>query len=185
MQAAKDLRQVLRPFRPDVTMVDVGGNRRNNSERLKTALAMAFGSDSTGNRVKAIKGIGDTPSSKRHNTPVLHGDVTRWTTKNHRATVAINTAIVKSRLWEDGGAFQRGRLRFTADPDDLPDDYWEQLTSEERRRTVMRHGIVETEQLRWTKVSITWPNEALDCLVYAEAGRLYLGLDYRRGDGTR
>ena len=28
MQAAKDLRQVLRPFRPDVTMVDVGGNRR-------------------------------------------------------------------------------------------------------------------------------------------------------------
>ena len=49
----------------------------------------------------------------------------------------------------------------------------------------MRHCIVETEQMRWTKVSSTRPNEALDCLVYAEAGRLYLGLDYRRGDGTR
>ena len=45
-------------------MVDVGGNRSNNSETLKTALAQAFGRDWTDNRIKAIKGIGDTPSVK-------------------------------------------------------------------------------------------------------------------------
>ena len=102
--------------------------------------------------------------------------MTRETTTNHRATVSIHTAIVQCRLWEEDGIFQRGKLRFTDVDDDLPlDDYWEQLTSEELRRTVTRKGNVETEQLRWVKVSRTRANEYRDCLVYAEAGRLYLG----------
>ena len=162
-------------------MVDVGGNRSNNSETLKTALAQAFGRDWTDNRIKAIKGIGDTPSAKWKDTPALHREMTRETTTNHRATVSIHTAIVQCRLWEEDGIFQRGKLRFTDVDDDLPlDDYWEQLTSEELRRTVTRKGNVETEHLRWVKVSRTRANEYRDCLVYAEAGRLYLGLDYRR-----
>ena len=181
LRGARQLRQALRPFRPDVTMVDVGGNRSNNSETLKTALAQAFGRDWTDNRIKAIKGIGDTPSVKWKDTPVIHREMTRETTTNHRSTVSIHTAIVQCRLWEEDGIFQRGKLRFTDVDDDLPlDDYWEQLTSEELRRTVTRKGNVETEQLRWVKVSRTRANEYRDCLVYAEAGRLYLGLDYRR-----
>ena len=185
LRGARQLRQALKPFRPDVVMVDVGGNRSNNSETLKTALAQAFGRDWTDNRIKAIKGIGDTPSAKWPDTPALQGERTRETTTNHRATVPIHSSIVKCRLWEEGGVFQRGRLRFTGVDDDLPDDYWEQLTSEELRRTVTRRGNVETEQLRWRKVSRTRPTECLHTLVYAEAGRLYLGLDYRRRSGLR
>ena len=181
LRGARQLRQALRPFRPDVTMVDVGGNRANNSETLKTALAQAFGRDWTDNRVKAIKGIGDTPSVKWKDTPVIHRELTRDTTKNHATTVSIHTAIVQCRLWEEGGIFPRGKLRFTDVDDDLPlDDYWDQMTSEELRRTVKRVGNVETEQLRWVKVARTRANEYRDCLAYAEAGRLYLGLDYRR-----
>ena len=185
LRAARQLRQALRPYRPDVVMVDVGGNRSNNSETLKTALAQAFGGDWTDNRVKAIKGIGDTPSAKWKDTPVIHREVTRETTANHRTTIPIHSSIVKCRLWEEGGVFDRGRLRFTDVDDDLPDDYWEQLTSEELRRTVRRQGNVETEHLRWMKVSRTRPTECLHTLVYAEAGRLYLGLDYRRRSGVR
>ena len=185
LRAARQLRQALRDYRPDVVMVDVGGNRSNNSETLKTALSQAFGRDWTDNRVKAIKGIGDTPSAKWKDTPVLHREVTRETTTNHRTTVAVHSSIVKCRLWEEGGVFDRGRLRFTEVDDDLPDDYWEQLTSEELRRTVRRQGNVETESLRWVKVSRTRPTECHHTLVYAEAGRLYLGLDYRRRSGLR
>lgn len=185
LRGARQLRQALKPFRPDVVMVDVGGNRSNNSETLKTALAQAFGRDWTDNKIKAVKGIGDTPSAKWPDTPALQGERTRETTTNHRATVPIHSSIVKCRLWEEGGVFQRGRLRFTDVDDDLPDDYWEQLTSEELRRTVTRRGNVETEQLRWRKVSRTRPTECLHTLVYAEAGRLYLGLDYRRRSGLR
>ena len=186
LRGARQVRQALRDFRPDVIMWDVGGNRTNNSETLKTAIAQAFGRDWTDNRVKAIKGIGDTPSAKWKDTPVLHREVTRETTTHHRTTVAIHSAIVKTRLWEAGGVFQRGKLRFTDVDDDLPlDDYWDQLTAEELRRIVKRNGNVEVEQLRWVKVSRTRPNEYSDCLNYAEAGRLYLGLDYRRRSGRR
>ena len=106
---------------------------------------------------------------------MIHREVTRETTTNHRATIPIHSSIVKCRLWEEGGVFDRGRLRFTEVDDDLPDDYWEQLTSEELRRTVRRQGNVETEHLWWMKVARTRPTECLHTLVYAEAGRLYLG----------
>ena len=182
-RALRDLRAALRPYRPDVVMIDVGGNRVDNSERLKTAISQTWGRDWTSNRVKAIKGIGGLTSDRWASQPAIHAERTRETTTSHRATVSVYTDVLKMRIWEESGIWGRGRLRFTDDLDMLPDDYWEQLTAEELRRGVTRRGNVEREQLRWVRVSRSRPNECLDTLVYAEAGRLYLGLDYRRRTG--
>jgi len=184
-RALADLRALLRPYAPDIVMIDVGGNRADNSERLKAAIARVWPTDWPKNRVKALKGIGGIRSDRWPMQPALHGEIMRDTTKNFRATIACYTDILKTRIFEEGGIFARGRLRFSDDLDALPPDYWEQLTAEELRRGVVRHGSLEREQLRWTRVSRARPNECLDTLVYAEAGRLYLGMDYRRRTGRR
>ena len=180
LRGLRDLRLTLRPYRPDIIMIDVGGNRADNSERLKTAMARVWPTDWPKNRVKAIKGVGGITSDRWATQPALHSERTRETTTNHRSTIACYTDILKTRIWEGGGIFDREKLRFTDDLDMLPGDYWDQITAEELRRGVVRRGNVEREQLRWTRVSRSRPNECLDTLVYAEAGRLYLGLDYRR-----
>ncbi len=183
LRGLRDLRAMLRPYRPDVVMIDVGGNRADNSERLKAAIARAWQSDWPQNRIKAIKGIGGVSSDRWPTQPAIHAERTRETTTNHRSTLSLYTDVLKMRIWEEGGVWSRGRLLFTDDLDLLPSDYWEQLTAEELRRGYRRRGAMEIEQLRWTRVSRSRPNECLDCLVYAEAGRLYLGLDYRRRSG--
>jgi phage terminase large subunit GpA-like protein len=100
--------------------------------------------------------------------------------KPSKVDVNVRGQTIKrgAELWPVGSDTIKGTLaaRFAAEgfihfPNDLPREYYEQLTAE-RLRTKFTHGIPHRV---WTKPSGA-RNEALDCFVYAYAAAIFAGL---------
>ena len=176
------IRQHLRyePLYPDMIFIDSGGSYKNNADKLKAAVNKVFTRSYLHNKIKVCKGTGEQDSSNRWGQmPLLKDELERGTTTNHTKTVIIYSSVAKTRLFRRGGIFDAGKITFSRDPKAFHDTYWAQVNSEHlvRKKT---NSKSKKEEVEWEKINPYAPNEALDCLVYAEGAKAYLGFDFVR-----
>lgn len=112
-------------------------------------------------RVFAIKGDRDVKTAIKGRARMMDVNLRGKVLKHGVRLWFVGVHVAKDLL---AGRLKLGQHGpgFVHLPKALPDDYWEQLTAEQRVRQRTAHG----EVFRWVKVSSSARNEAWDLLVY-------------------
>lgn len=143
------------PMRIEACAIDSGGHHTHE--------VYAYCRVRSHQRVVAVKGDGDQKKPVRGKASMVDVNWRGQTLKHGCRLWFVGTHTAKNLLANRFQLAQAGPGFIHLPPSGLPEDYFEQLTAEERITVKTARGVVE----RWQKITANARNEAWDLWVYA------------------